>query len=195
MKLYMIRHGESTANAEHRHAGWGQVPLTEKGRADARYAKEILQSIRFDRIYVSDLIRAKETLALALPGAEGIETALLREIGVGELSGHTIADCEVRYGASYLANKAASNYVPYGGENHEMHLERLRSFADRLTKEPCSSVAAFCHEGSIRCMLEISLGHRCSAQDYALLHNGSVSVFEYENGKWSCLFWDKRDLF
>ena len=87
MKIYMIRHGESTANAERKHAGWAQVPLTERGRADAIAAGALIEGLHFDRVYVSDLIRARETMELALPNTEAIESPLLREISVGELAG------------------------------------------------------------------------------------------------------------
>ena len=192
MKLYMIRHGESTANEGKMHAGWGQVPLTEKGREDARKAGTLLEGVAFDRIYVSDLIRARETMALALPDAEGVVTPLLREIGVGELSGQRIPDCTEKYGESYLANKAEYNFAPYGGENHEMHLARIRYFADKVAKEENDTVAAFCHAGSIRCMLEVVLEKRCLPKDYPI-YNGSVSIFEYADGQWTCLEWNKTE--
>ena len=94
----MIRHGESTANAEKRHAGWAQIPLTEKGRTDALRAKKILSGVKLDKIFVSDLLRAKQTLEIALPGAKGIETPLLREICVGELAGLLITEAAEKYG-------------------------------------------------------------------------------------------------
>ena len=42
MKLYLVRHGQSVANATKIHSGWSQVPLTEQGRADAARAGEYL---------------------------------------------------------------------------------------------------------------------------------------------------------
>ena len=192
MKLYMIRHGESTANAEGKHAGWGQIPLTDKGRDDARHAGTLLEGVTFDRVYVSDLLRARQTRELALPGAEAIETPLLREIGVGELSGHRAEDCRARYGETYVENKAVYNFAPYGGENHEMHMARVGFFADRVAKEGMDTVAAFCHAGTVRCMLELTLGRLCMPREFPLA-NGSVSVFEYADGKWSCIDWNRTE--
>lgn len=192
MKLYMIRHGESTANAEKKHAGWAQIPLTEKGREDAKLAGKLLHGIQFDRIWVSDLIRAKETLSLALPDAEATETPLLREIGVGELSGKTIAECTELYGEPYLREKVNYNFVPFGGENHEMHLDRVRRFADTVAKDGADTVAAFCHAGSIRCMLDHVEGVFHKPKDTPVI-NGSVSIFEYADGKWSCIAWNQTE--
>lgn len=190
MKLYMIRHGQSAANAQHRHAGWTQIPLTEQGAAQARAAGRLLKAIRFDSIYVSDLLRAQQTLTAALPGADSITTSLLREINVGELAGKTAGECLEIYGEQYLENKAIHNFVPYGGENDAMHLDRIHRFAVQLERNAQANVAAFCHEGSIRCMLDLVMGQRHCRKDYPL-GNGSVSVFEFTEGRWMLLEWNK----
>ena len=192
MKLYMIRHGQSTANAQHLHAGWAQIPLTEQGTAQARAAGRLLREIHFDTIYVSDLLRARQTLAAALPDADGITTSLLREINVGELAGKSAAECLAIYGQRYLDDKAVHNFVPYGGEDDAVHLERIRSFAARLEQNPQPYVAAFCHEGSVRCMLDLVMGQRHCRQDYPL-DNGAVSIFEFADGAWTLNAWNITD--
>lgn len=189
MKLYMIRHGQSTANAQHLHAGWAQIPLTEQGIAQAHEAGRLLEGIRFDSIYVSDLLRAQQTLAAALPGATGIATSLLREINVGDLAGKTADECFKIYGEQYLDNKVTHNFVPYGGEDDVMHLDRIRRFSAHLEHNVQPYVAAFCHEGSIRCMLDLVMGQRHCRKDYPL-DNGSVSIFEFTSGRWILLAWN-----
>lgn len=188
----MIRHGQSTANAQHLHAGWAQIPLTEQGMAQAHIAGRLLNGIQFDRIYVSDLLRAQQTLAAALPGAESITASLLREINVGDLAGKTADECLKIYGERYLDDKAARNFVPYGGEDGAMHLDRIRRFAVRLEQDVLSNVAAFCHEGSIRCMLDLVMGQRHCRKDYPL-DNGSVSIFEFTDGRWILNAWNVTD--
>ena len=189
MKLYMIRHGQSAANAQHLHAGWAQVPLTEQGIAQAYTAGCLLEGIPFDSIYVSDLLRAQQTLTVALPGAAGITTPLLREINVGDLAGKTAGECLKIYGKQYLDNKAAHNFIPYGGEDDAMHLDRIRRFATRLEQNEQANVAAFCHEGSIQCMLDLVMGQRHCRKDYPL-DNGAVSIFEFTAGRWILLAWN-----
>lgn len=190
MKLYMVRHGQSTANAGHLHAGWSQIPLTEQGVKEAQQAGKLLAGLKFDRVYVSDLLRAQQTLATALPGIKGEVTPLLREINVGELAGKTADECLEIYGESYLDNKAVHDFTPYGGEDDAMHLERIRRFAVRLVQEKQPLAAAFCHEGSIRCMLDLVLGYRHCRKAYPLT-NGSVSVFEYSDKKWALVEWNR----
>ena len=66
MRLYFIRHGESTSNYGEFITGRQDVPLTEKGREQAREAgREILkQGIKLDHIICSSLVRAHDTAKL-----------------------------------------------------------------------------------------------------------------------------------
>ena len=92
--LYFLRHGEAESNAGGFYAGQSDVALTEKGIGQAKAAAPMLKNVKFDKIYCSDLQRAKRTAALALPDSECEYTALIREIDVGELSYQSIAECE-----------------------------------------------------------------------------------------------------
>ena len=65
-KLILLRHGESMWNNANLFTGWVDVPLTEKGIQEAIHAGKRLQHIEIDRAFTSTLIRAQETLAIAL---------------------------------------------------------------------------------------------------------------------------------
>lgn len=62
--LVLIRHGESEWNALGKWQGWQDIPLSDKGRAEAKIAASVLTDIKFDIAFTSDLIRAKETLEI-----------------------------------------------------------------------------------------------------------------------------------
>jgi 2,3-bisphosphoglycerate-dependent phosphoglycerate mutase len=66
--LVLLRHGESTWNRENRFTGWVDVPLSEKGQAEAIEAGRRLaqRGFLFDRAHTSLLKRAVKTLWLAL---------------------------------------------------------------------------------------------------------------------------------
>ena len=66
MKLYVIRHGQSEGNIRGVFSGWLQHNLTEKGREDARKAGRIIEKVKFDKVYTSDLNRAIETAKTAI---------------------------------------------------------------------------------------------------------------------------------
>jgi 2,3-bisphosphoglycerate-dependent phosphoglycerate mutase len=101
-RLVLVRHGQSLWNLENRFTGWVDVPLTEKGRDEARTAGERLRGMRFDVAYTSTLQRAQETLALLTETAgmtlPTIRDEALNERHYGDLQGLNKADTAARYG-------------------------------------------------------------------------------------------------
>ncbi len=71
-KLVLMRHGESQWNLENRFTGWTDVDLTEKGRAEAKKAAELLKAegYTFDMAFTSVLKRAIRTLWIVLDGLD-----------------------------------------------------------------------------------------------------------------------------
>ncbi len=188
LRLYMIRHGQSTTNLTQCHAGWAQVPLTARGEEDARRAGKKLEGIIFDQVYSSDLLRAKQTQQIALPDAEVEETWLLRECGVGILEEKSLKECFEQYGDAYRQHRRDFNYAPYGGENKEQLNNRVREFC-RMVEQREGTVAAFCHEGVIRAMLDLVTGVE-QDRSAIMMNNGSVTIFEYREGKWKLVTWN-----
>ena len=68
-KLILLRHGESEWNTLGKWTGLTDVGLTEKGQGEAKKAGESIKDIRIDRGFCSLLIRAKDTLSIALESA------------------------------------------------------------------------------------------------------------------------------
>src|SRR5688572_11611088 len=58
-RLILVRHGESTWNAEHRLQGQLDPPLSDLGRDQARALQPILDVVPEERIVSSDLARAR----------------------------------------------------------------------------------------------------------------------------------------
>jgi 2,3-bisphosphoglycerate-dependent phosphoglycerate mutase len=67
--LVLLRHGQSTWNAENRFTGWVDVDLSETGEAEARSAGKLLAAepeIAIDSVHTSVLTRAVRTANLSL---------------------------------------------------------------------------------------------------------------------------------
>src|SRR3954452_23006856 len=86
--LLLVRHGESTWNAEHRLQGQLDPPLSELGRAQARELRPLVERLEIptERIISSDLSRARETAEL-LGLRPGRLDPTWREIDIGEWGG------------------------------------------------------------------------------------------------------------
>ncbi|HEY9736753.1 MAG TPA: 2,3-bisphosphoglycerate-dependent phosphoglycerate mutase [Trichocoleus sp.] len=65
-QLILIRHGQSLWNAANKFTGWVDVPLSERGRAEATIASTKLRNYRVQVCYTSKLMRAMETAVVCL---------------------------------------------------------------------------------------------------------------------------------
>ncbi len=135
-KLVLVRHGESLWNLENRFTGWVDVPLTEKGRAEARRAAELLVGLSFQVAYTSVLIRAQETLEIML-NALGQRVPVIRDVALnerhyGDLQGLNKAETARRYGDEQVKLwRRSYDVAPPGGESLEMTSKRTLPFFDR----------------------------------------------------------------
>ena len=70
--LYIMRHGQTLFNVQHKIQGWCDAPLTDLGIRQALAAKEYIdsQNVTFDHAYSSTSERACDTLEIVL-GHEG----------------------------------------------------------------------------------------------------------------------------
>ncbi|WP_426754018.1 2,3-bisphosphoglycerate-dependent phosphoglycerate mutase [Myxococcus sp. Y35] len=134
--LVLVRHGQSLWNQENRFTGFVDVPLTEKGREEARLAAKALQGMTFDVAYTSALSRAQETLAIILDSlgqrVPTIRDAALNERHYGDLQGLNKADAAKRWGDAQIKEWRRSYDVPPpNGESLEMTAKRVLPFYDR----------------------------------------------------------------
>lgn len=187
MKLYVVRHGESETNLKKCWTGWMQVSLTEKGLRDAEGIGSFMRSVSFDKVYTSDLLRAKQTALTALPGCTYEETGLLREINVGSLAGRTFEDCEREYGDVLFESRRISNYMPFGGESREIFRGRVTRFMKIAEDSKCENIAVFTHNGFLRGIFKYVLGDEAAAN--IKTPNCTIGVFEFENEKWMLDSW------
>jgi len=66
--LILVRHGQSKFNVERRFTGFYDVELTSQGKAEARYAGELIKklNIELDGYFTSNLKRASDSLDIIL---------------------------------------------------------------------------------------------------------------------------------
>ena len=84
-RIFLMRHGDVAYFDEGRPLRPEDVPLTPKGKEQARAAREALAGIHFDRVITSGLPRTVETARIVAPGADPESWPELREIESGRL--------------------------------------------------------------------------------------------------------------
>jgi 2,3-bisphosphoglycerate-dependent phosphoglycerate mutase len=134
--LALVRHGQSLWNLEDRFTGWIDVPLTDKGREEARQAADPLRALRFDVAYTSALGRAQETLAILLAelgqAPPIIRDAALNERHYGDLQGLNKTQTAARFGAEQVRLwRRSYDVAPPHGESLAMTAERTLPFFER----------------------------------------------------------------
>ena len=184
MKVYVIRHGQSVNNREGLWTGWMDVPLTEKGEKDAELASKILSGVNFDKIYSSDLIRARRTLEIALPGCEYETSPIFREVNVGSIAGKPIIPFTEKEKIAF----GEKSYAAFGGETKEEFRGRVEGFMKKLEASDLGNVAVFAHAGWQRTFLDLVIGINLP-REKVMCKNCTVGIFEYENGQWRLHSW------
>lgn len=118
-KLVLIRHGESEWNKENRFTGWKDVDLSEKGRAEAKAAGQLLKAegFTFDEAYTSVLKRAIRTLWVILDEMDLMwipetKSWLLNERHYGALQGLNKAETAAQYGEEQVLKWRRSFDLP-----------------------------------------------------------------------------------
>lgn len=151
-KIYVVRHGQSTWNAEQRWAGHANPVLTELGRQQAVESCAELGDLNFTGVCSSCLLRARETAAIISKGIaiELLEpVADLNEQHYGELSGLTSSEIKNKY-PDFMARRKGGKMVEIpGGEIWETFVSRVfKGFESLLTRPGNTLVVA--HLGVLR---------------------------------------------
>jgi broad specificity phosphatase PhoE len=89
---YLARHGETAWTITGQHTGLTDLPLTERGEANARSLGLRLSGIPFTKVFTSPLQRARRTCELAGFGQAGELDSDLVEWNYGRYEGRLTAD-------------------------------------------------------------------------------------------------------
>jgi broad specificity phosphatase PhoE len=138
LEILLVRHGESEGNAQDRMQGRSDFPLTELGRNQARRLGAWLAERRLEwhALYVSPLLRAKETAELVRAAAGGPAPTPepgLAEIHAGELEGMNFVEIVERF-PSYTARGVGGigDFAEFGGEGYDEVQARAADLYRRL---------------------------------------------------------------
>ena len=156
-RIYLMRHARVAYFEDGRPLRPESVPLTEKGREEARAAAELLEGIHFDRVITSGLLRTIETARIVVPGAQPESWPELREIESGRLGDIPEDDLERTF------VEAWRDVVPedaqfLGGESIGSLLDRVIPAVDRLLVDnEWDVLLAVLHAGVNRAILSHAL--------------------------------------
>ena len=157
MILALIRHASTAWNEEGRMQGRRDVPLSARGRAQARLWKVPAGVAENASWVASPLSRAVETAEVLAGHHVARETALI-EMDWGAWEGCTLAELRAAQGDAYDRNEAQGlDFRPPRGESPRDVLARLEPWLARVAASPLP-VVAVTHLGVIRVALAAATG-------------------------------------
>lgn len=197
MRLYFVRHGESTANTER--IIWSRDeghPLTETGRCQAQELARSLKSIRFSQVYCSPIQRAIETGEIL---NSGLDTALtvrdgLREIGMGELEGQSSQEAWAKHNELYRTWWTGEDLHARfpAGESYAEARERFVAEVQRISfgDQDGKNILVVSHGGILASMLPGMMANLPDNYGYShLLGNTAYVLVEKRGDQFYCLKW------
>lgn len=196
-RLFLIRHGETEWNAQNRVQGSVDVPLSARGVAQAEALGDFLkaQACTFDRVYSSDLTRARQTAGIIAGrlGVAGPEASpFLREIHCGEWEGHSVALLHTVHQEAYDRWRDSPEVACPGGESVlDVRARVVRFFAEHeAALAPCDNVIVVAHGLINRLFLSVLIGLPAQESRYFLQDNTAVNVFEWGRAKVHVKAWN-----
>lgn len=173
--VYLARHGETEWSKSGRHTGRTDLPLTERGIADAGRLRERFAPCEFARVFTSPLSRAAKTCELA--GLVGEPDPDLMEWDYGEYEGRKAV--EIR--ADRPGWELFRDGVP-GGESPADVTARADRVVARLMALT-GTVVVFSHGHFLRVLAARWIGQPVPFARCLLLSTASVSVLGFDHGK------------
>jgi broad specificity phosphatase PhoE len=180
----LVRHGETEWTLSGQHTGSTDIPLTERGREQAREAGQRIAGLSFAVVLSSPLSRALETARLAGLGDEVQTRDDLREWEYGEYEGLTSKEIRAQRPDWYLFGDGCP-----GGETAAEVGERVdRVIAEALGAE--GDVVLFGHGHCLRVLTARWLGLPPEQGGRFALGTATVSVLGGEHDRPALWLWN-----
>lgn len=191
MKIYLVRHGETTGDIEDRFGGDYDDHLTELGKTQAKKLAGELSELNIEKIYYSPRIRARETAEI-INKITNIPVELLDDLrernAYGILTGQIKSEVEKKY-PNLVKILSDPKATISGAEDYQDFKNRVINVFDNVIKLPIDTLAIVTHGGVISCFLREIIGReRKKLNDCALIE------LEYSEGKFTIVRTDGVEL-
>ena len=183
--IYLLRHGETLFNVQHKTQGWCDSPLTERGIEQARltgleYAK---RGIAIDRAYSSTSERCCDTLEIMTEAAYGAPLPYERLKGLKEFNYGCIEGNSYQLVLPGTYNPYGDFLVPFGGSSEDEVIARMRTTLTQIMERPDhQSVLAVSHGACTRAFISSCDATSTLHVPNRVSKNCTINVLRYEDG-------------
>jgi probable phosphoglycerate mutase len=192
-RLIVIRHGETSWNAEGRYQGHLDSPLTALGLAQAHAIARRLVDEKATALYSSDLVRARKTAEI-IGTMIGLEVRLeprLREQHLGVFQGLSKEEVKQKFPDERRQFKTNDpNYLLPGGESARQAFDRMMACFEELACRHAGETAVIVgHGGTVTALLRHTLNLSLDAGRRFRRPNAGWNVFACDAGRWVLETW------
>lgn len=173
---YLARHGETAWTITGQHTGRTDLPLTQRGEANARRLGNRLAGLTFAKVFTSPLQRARKTCELAGFGAVAQIDADLVEWDYGDYEGRLTVDILKERPDWQLFRDGCP-----GGESPQQVAARADRVVSHL-RAIAGDVLAFSSGHFLRVLATRWIGIEPVNGQSLMLGTASLSAIGYENG-------------
>lgn len=167
MRIFLIRHGATFANKEHRYLGKTDQSLSPEGIEALKEKKDAGMYQKVDALFSSPMKRCLETAKLLFPYLEPVMIPEWEEIDFGIFEGKNYE--ELKEDDRYQAWIDSHGTLPFPeGESREQFIRRCEqgfynmlskiSECDRKHREPSMDIGCILHGGTIMALLSMFYG-------------------------------------
>ncbi|KGO14222.1 alpha-ribazole phosphatase [Clostridium botulinum] len=191
MNIYLIRHGETEQNKRKNFYGKLDVELNEKGEEQSYKVGELLKDIEFNKIYISDRKRTRETAEIILERNKFYEKEKniiykderINEIDFGIFEGKSYEEIGSLYPKEQEKwEKDWKNFPPPKGESAVVFYNRVENFMKHIQKEEDGNYLIVTHGGVIRMIYSYILQNNIDFYWNFASRNGDITLIKYEYG-------------
>jgi len=182
-RLYLLRHAEvSYVDETGRPVSPEEVPLTSRGREQAKAARDALAGVELDLVVASDLPRTAETAAIVAPGHEVERWPDFAEWRGGRLDAVAPEELERQFVGALRIKDESARFL--GGESLGEALDRVHPALERLLAREWHTALAVLHGGVNRIILSYALsGDRTYFGTFEQAP-ACINVLDLDEGGW-----------
>ena len=155
MKIYLVRHGETTGDIEDRVGGSYDDHLTEKGKNQLKETSKKLADKNVEIIFSSPLIRAQESAEII---SQDLDCPInivdgLKERHYGVITGLIKKDAKLKYPEA-LERHHDQSYTHPEGEPYQCFYDRVIDAFKEVIDQGYQNFVILGHGGSLKCILK-----------------------------------------
>ena len=188
MRVVIVRHGQSVANAEGRWQGQRDYELSAEGTRQAELLRDRFREEKFDPqfVYASPLRRAAGTAEIVMPAKKIITIDDLKEGGAGIFEGRTMDEIRKDYPevALEFERTRSFNSVPKAESRFDFR-KRAQTVVDFFVRahNKDDEIVAFTHSGLMMFIIAVIMG---TNRVWTLrIPNTSVFDFRIDPNAWN----------